>query len=97
MDSGPLHIDIFFLVFRDLLITHIGVAKTLYCQISKDVISFCVRPSELFLREIHLFIYLFPIFCVLDLDVEVRSLSDIKYVMSIISQMDQRQFITDCK
>ena len=25
------------------------------------------------------------------------SLSDIKYVMSIISQMDQKQFITDCK
>ena len=31
--------------------------KTLYCQTSKDVISFCLRPSELFLREIHLYFF----------------------------------------
>ncbi len=48
-------------------------------------------------KYIYIYIFLFPIPRVWAPDVEARSLSDTKYVMSIISQMDQRQFITDCK
>ena len=43
-------------IFSSLILAR---AETLCCQTSKDVISFCLHPSELFSREIHLYLHLF--------------------------------------
>ena len=90
--------DYFYLYFSEIFLSLIlGRLRLCIVKPLKMSSAFVSVPQN-FSQEKYIYTsILFPISRVLDPDVEVRSLSDIKYVMSIISQMDQRQFITDCK